>query len=484
MTTKAATWFDVDKEGLSKLVADKPKVFIIHELLQNAWDQNVTNVRLFVGAGARRGEVNISVEDDDPDGFQDLAHAFTLFAESGKKSDPEKRGRFNLGEKLVLSICRKASIMTTKGTVEFNEDGTRKNTKERTEQGSLFSATVKMTKQEMLQMVSDLDYLIPPVQTTANCTIFRKPKVLGMFTATLPTQKSDDEGVLRNTARKTDVRVYEVPEGQKAHLYEMGIPVVPIDCKWHVEVQQKVPLNMNRDNVTPAYYAKLMAEVVNFMAESMTEEDAASGWANVALEHKDIEAKAVCGLLDLRFGKDRVSYDPSDPEANQTAVSEGHKVVHGGVLSKAAWNNVRDAQAIVPAGVKFATPRPFVEGGKPLTLISPSCYTEGDLNIVSFSKWLAQKLLGIDLQVSLTEDNGWKFNGAYGGKHLTLNVRSLGRELSKELYRVVLHELAHEFSSSHLDKEFYDALNKFAVEVTSLALEFPDKFRFLGLCVR
>jgi 3-(3-hydroxy-phenyl)propionate hydroxylase len=33
--------------------------------------------------------------------LSDLTHAFTLFAESAKKGDAEKRGRFNLGEKLV-----------------------------------------------------------------------------------------------------------------------------------------------------------------------------------------------------------------------------------------------------------------------------------------------------------------------------------------------------------------------------------------------
>jgi hypothetical protein len=56
------------------------------------------------------------VEDDAPEGFYDLTHAYTMFARTRKRSSPDKRGRFNLGEKQVLALCREARIVTTKGT--------------------------------------------------------------------------------------------------------------------------------------------------------------------------------------------------------------------------------------------------------------------------------------------------------------------------------------------------------------------------------
>ena len=34
-----------------------------------------------------------------------------------------KRGRFNLGEKLFLSVCEYATVATTTGTIEFRESG-------------------------------------------------------------------------------------------------------------------------------------------------------------------------------------------------------------------------------------------------------------------------------------------------------------------------------------------------------------------------
>jgi hypothetical protein len=103
-------WFDVDKAGLAKLLARRGKEFIIHELVQNAWDEDTTRVDTSLARIPGSRMARLTVEDDNPNGFADLSHAFTLFAESEKKADTGKRGRFNLGEKLVLALCDEAEI--------------------------------------------------------------------------------------------------------------------------------------------------------------------------------------------------------------------------------------------------------------------------------------------------------------------------------------------------------------------------------------
>ena len=116
--TASQQWFAVDKQGLADLVSSKGKVFILHELLQNAWDcPAVKQVDVDMVPVEGKPMINLTVTDDDPDGFKDLTHAYTLFAPSEKKSAPERRGRFNLGEKLVLSLCTSATISSTTGTV-------------------------------------------------------------------------------------------------------------------------------------------------------------------------------------------------------------------------------------------------------------------------------------------------------------------------------------------------------------------------------
>ncbi len=110
-------WFAVDRKGLAQILERRGKAFAVLELLSNAWDQNVTTVDVTLEPTAKRATYQLVVTDDDPDGFADLTHAFTLFAPSIKKGDAEKRGRFNLGEKLVLALCDEATIASTTGTV-------------------------------------------------------------------------------------------------------------------------------------------------------------------------------------------------------------------------------------------------------------------------------------------------------------------------------------------------------------------------------
>lgn len=127
----------------------RPKAFLVYELVSNALDEATNRIDVTIEKLPGRPAAHLVVRDDNPYGFADLRHAFTLFAESRKKSNPEQRGRFNLGEKLVLSLCREAEIRTTTGTIEFSPDGRRlESGRRRTARGSVFEATVDMTQAE------------------------------------------------------------------------------------------------------------------------------------------------------------------------------------------------------------------------------------------------------------------------------------------------------------------------------------------------
>ena len=135
------SWFEVDRDGLRQLLEDRDKSFILRELVQNAWDEpGVTHCDVTLQAIPGKRAARLVVEDDAPEGFYDLRHAYTLYARTRKRSSAEKRGRFNLGEKQVLALCREAKIVTTKGTVEFLPDGKRKEDKARRKSGSVFEA--------------------------------------------------------------------------------------------------------------------------------------------------------------------------------------------------------------------------------------------------------------------------------------------------------------------------------------------------------
>src|SRR5262252_513554 len=148
----AKGWFEVDAQGLAKLVRRKGMSFILHELLQNAWDTHATRVDVELSPIAGRQLIRLVVTDNDPQGFIKLDHGYTLYAESLKKADPTKRGRFNLGEKLVVAACETAKLQSTTGTIYFERVGKelqRRETREKLPEGSRFEAEIRMTRAEL-----------------------------------------------------------------------------------------------------------------------------------------------------------------------------------------------------------------------------------------------------------------------------------------------------------------------------------------------
>jgi hypothetical protein len=301
--TRMRQWFEVDRQGLAALVGGKDKSFILHELLQNAWDcLGVKRVEVTVEPVEGIPFVDVSVLDDDPDGFRNLSHSYTLFAPSEKKSNPGRRGRFNLGEKLVLSLCRSATIQSTVGTVTFDHRGRRESSACR-KTGTLFKARVRANREEFRQMLLSVERLIPPegVATFINGERLKQHEVAFRFKFSLPTVLADD-GVLKVVVRDTVATLCKLKDGEQPNLYEMGIPVVELAGgePWHVNVGQKVPLSMERDNVTPVFLSRLRVEILNYVANSLTTEQARATWVTSAMGCSAVdiqESERVCGPI-------------------------------------------------------------------------------------------------------------------------------------------------------------------------------------------
>jgi hypothetical protein len=83
---KNNSWIDVDLRGLQKILSRRGKEFLVYELVQNAWDERASTVEVTLPRPVR-GRTILTVIDDAPEGFRNLAHAFTLFAESYKKGN-------------------------------------------------------------------------------------------------------------------------------------------------------------------------------------------------------------------------------------------------------------------------------------------------------------------------------------------------------------------------------------------------------------
>lgn len=476
-------WFSVDKRGLAKLIDQRGKAFVVFELLQNCWDTDATRADVCIEPVAGRPYVTLSVEDDDPNGFKNLAHAFTLFAESEKKQNPEKRGRFNLGEKLVLALCEEAEIVSTRGSVRFDAEGRHEGRRKR-EKGSMFRGTMRMTRDELAEVERAIQTLIPPghCATTYNGVRLANSRTfLKDFEVSLPTDVADDDGFMRRAVRSTRVSVHMAHADEVPCLYEMGIPVVALTGgeRWHVNIAQKIPLNLDRDNVTPAYLQTVRVALANAMRDSLTKADATEVWVAAATEDDRAETETVEKMLDQRFGKKRAVFDPSDPEANKALLNDGYTLISGGSLSKGQWENVRSSDLAKPSGQIKPSGVQYSENGRPENVIDPSKYTVGQARVVAYAKGLGRALLGRDIAVRIVCEITMPHAAWFGDHELTFNLGRLGKAWFDEPIgmahnELLLHEFAHAKVSDHLTHAFSDEVACLGAKLVHLTLVDED----------
>ena len=473
-------WFEVDREGLRKILERRGKEWAPGELLQNAWDApGVSRVEIVMAPVAdSRGLVELVVKDDSPEGFAKISDAYTLFGESIKKGDPLLRGRFNVGEKLVLALCKSASICTTKGTIEFSDKGRRHLPRRKTLTGTIFTAHIRMTGPELADVIEAVRTFIGPssVDTYINGQLLAARSPLKVFTCSLLTDVADEAGVIRRKPRETTVSVYEPLGEAGGKLYELGIPVVSTGDRFDISIGQKVPLTLERDNVPAPFLRRVRALVLNEMVDRLEPNEASNTWIDEALEDKACAREAVGSVVKLRFGEKVVSADPSDLEANHRAVARGYAVVHGGTFSKRQWGQIRESNAMAPAGQLFPTPKPFGAGGSPA---QRSLKTPAMCAFEQFVIAIAWALLQRKITVEFLQ----RFNAiaAYGDGVIYFNVGSLGKRWFEPSLRaaqldLLLHEFGHEYALNHLSQAYLDALSMLGAKLALLAIERPQMF--------
>jgi hypothetical protein len=478
----------VDKEGLARSLARRGIEFCALELIQNAFDESVTKITVTL-EHAGRGLHRLTVIDDSPTGWRDLADAHCLFADSYKKNDPSKRGKFNMGEKLVVALAREARLVTTTGGWHWTGN-TRRRLRSHTEAGSEFWAILPMTVVEAERTCEVIGQVLVPEDITlkllrphgSRFEIVCPRQPLRTFEMTLPTEVADAEHRLVRTRRKTEVRVFKRLAGEpEAYLYELGLPVVQLDGgdTWHLDIAQRVPVGMDRDNVSPAYLRRLRSQVLNVMADQL--EDSCSVWVDQALEDPDVEPAAVDQVLTSRYGAKRVAYDPSDPEASKRAASEGYSVIHGGSFNRAQWDNIRESHAIRPAGQVTPTRSPeFSADGEDVT-VPRDQWTNGMAEVIEWTEVVAEELLGLGTRVGIINSKQ-PFEAMFSPTDgMDFNLGSLGNEffssgISDDLIELVIHELGHDFSGDHLSSKYHEGLCTLAQRLARLVVRRPGLF--------
>ena len=471
-----SNWFDVDKSGLKNIQSEKDKFFIVSELVSNSFDEDIKVCEVNVWKDqTSSGKYFIKVEDDSPDGFRNLSHAYTMFASSYKKGNVKQRGRFNLGEKLALAMFDYAEIRSTRGAVIFDSNGRKKLSTKRNK-GTTFKGLLKMKHKDFVSILEQSKKIICPdnVVLKVNNEIVDRKKLLSQFTCTLPTIIENVAGELRKAPKQTLVNVYP-KSSDNGKVFELGIPVVDIDIDYDVDIQQKIPLNKDRDNVTPAFRKTLATEVLNHCHSLIKEDNIKAGWITDALEDADVNA--VADVFTKRHGQDAVTVDLKDREAVSKAQASGVQVIYGSNYNSKVFDKLRkvreETDLFKPAGQysQYASPK-FQGGAVELPLDQ---YTDGMKKVAEYTKLIHQKITGVDCNVVLHDGSGANATYQKGGvpeihyfwKVLGKNWFDLNNNRI-DIDRLIIHEIGHHYCSNHLDENYYKALCIIGAKLTNL----------------
>jgi hypothetical protein len=464
-------WFEVSKGGLKQLQGDKDKSFILKELVQNAWDEDgVTRVDITLSPHPSRHSVIVKVEDDSDEGFYDLSHAYTLYAETRKRSNPDKRGRFNIGEKLVLSLCRWATITTTKGTIKFLRNGERKKTSTKTAFGSIFEAEIPMKREEIKELVKVAKTFIPPeeIDTFANGELIEPPNRVTHFKTTLQTEFEQD-GVMKPSSRKTEVEVFHPRNGEVPMLYEMGLPVIETGDRYHYNVCQRVPLNSDRDNVKPAFLKDLRAEVLNRTVDLLDEDEVSEEWVRQGASDKRVQPETVRAVAGKRWGENRVVLAPGDSHSREQALSRGFTVVAPKTMSKSEWEQMKKANAI-PAGSEL-----FPRLSADYELVSSMEWTDAQREVVRLTKRISSFVFDFEVDVEIIKSKAnIEADYSKANKRIRFNATRLKKSWwggpRQYILELIIHELGHEHGG-HLDRSYHDTLCKIGATLAVMPSE-------------
>jgi hypothetical protein len=285
---------------------------------------------------------------------------------------------------------------------------------------------------------------------------------------TLPTQ-NEIGGQLRDTQRKTEIHIHKRDIN---FLYEMGIPIVEIDCPYSIDVQQKVPMSVDRESVKPSYLKQVFAIVLNRVVDDVQAEKSSESWIRIGSGDKRITEETMQKIVEKRFGDRVVVANPQDPIANDDAISSGYRVIQGRELSKEEWDNIRQHELIKSStavfGKGFATD---VKEYEP---------TDNMKKVAELSQRIAKRFLRRDILVNFYTSRQSSVSASYGCGVLSFNVTRLGKTffdvpVSVRTIDLIVHELGHE-AGMHTEKEYHKLITKLAGELTMTALNDPIFF--------
>jgi hypothetical protein len=454
-------WFEISNEGWRRMNAGRPLGSLLKEGIQNSFDEEVTQVSVTIG------EHEITIEDDAPRGFVREHLVYTVFL-SGKEDSPTKRGRKGRGLKELISAMDSAIVDTIGRTVVFDEAGRHVAENDR-RQGTQLTLRRRSTAAEVHVAVTQLSLIIPPkhLTLTVNDRRIKPPRLyLSLWNCLLETVVVR-HGVERITELPTRVDLYHPRRGEAPQLYEMGIPVEPINVPWHVDVQQRVPLADHRDAATDHYKMTLKSLLLEGLMSGdwLNRKELRDGWVEEVIGRQMISDRALEQYVARVFPRGALLGGAE--RINDRARQLGGTVVDTSAMARGVYSAL--VRVMEPAeDYVHRREREFNE--RP---VDPSPVQR---RFAFFVRYLGERLLGRRLSVVFVRKeptlDGLVEDAAFDADTGVLKFNVLGKvdfanPLTPATLGILFHELAHHFVAEH-DQRFVEHLQNIAGRAAAL----------------
>ena len=484
---ESAPMFEVDAAGYRAQMAEMKPIKTVYELIANANDEDsVKEFSLNIEWVSVGDSAIVIGYQDDGAGFKKISDVWTMYGHSERRSDPTKSGRFNLGEKEFLVLARYAEIETfdrkEKRRRRFVfENNTRTESDEicKLDKGTrIYAEFDRWDKEQYAEICKDIKniYVKPNKTCKINGQIVNNAKPHKTFTAELPTLLAVKAGQpLSKVVREAQIDLYDKKTPDSAgYLFENGLPIQKQSprTKWHVNVNQKVPLAPTRVSVPSSYWHKVCGAILNNTVDELDHEDSGRNWVSEGVKYATAETAE--SWLKIKFpDKDpkNICLGGSDHQANEECIEQGGGIISTGTLDKEARQHLMDLGVVSRASDKYGEKGGDAGGRYSASeeVVKPS---EVMVNYALVCKRVAKDCVDVEPIIRFVKSKrpalAWWNRDA---PSLTFNVKHLGTtffdEWNERNVQLLIHELSHhgghgkyEYEIEHYSKQFVDELER------------------------
>jgi hypothetical protein len=308
----------------------------------------------------------------------------------------------------------------------------------------------------------------------------------------------------KKPSRSTALHLVRVQEGETPTIYEMGIPVAAVDwtVPYHCDVQQRVPMNPNRDAVASGYPVKLHVACLPLLVEQMDAAAVKDDWVGTA--GRRCESTVQKRIIERAFGENiarsvpRVGERHFDDDARDLGVQVINTAQASGgfrdmlrVFVPSTQEVVRRDEHTKAARVGsdgFAIAEAVAAADHRLRWLERQGGVERVERCLAFAVWFCQQLVHtcpvrqekVSGQLTLNSDPEVTVYAHWSGANvltLALDQACFWQEpLGPQALQVLIHEAAHAMNMHH-GLEFREEVERLAGVAASLMLHRGEEIR-------